>query len=67
MIKDYFIFRNVIVENINESGLDIGTALFILKDIVHELEKTCGEQVQKEIALEAKKNDVSETDVPQDQ
>ncbi len=52
MVKDYFIFRNVIKENIQQSGLDIGVALFILKDIVSDLEKTCGDQIQREIAQE---------------
>ena len=53
MIKDYFVFRNVLIENINQSGLDPGVALFILKDVAHQLEQTCNQQVQKELAKEA--------------
>lgn len=61
MTKDYFVFRNVLIENINQSGLDPGVALFILKDVVHQLERTCNEQIQKELAVESSRaNDAPE-------
>lgn len=49
MIKDYNEFRQVTINNIQNSGLDIGVIYFILKDILVEVEKAYFAQINKEV------------------
>lgn len=51
MIK-YEKFRQTLRQVIQESGLDVGAVLFILKDITREVEQLYVQQVQKEVQSE---------------
>ena len=55
MIKQYQILRESIVRVIQNSGLDIGAAYFIMKDIMNEVEKSYYAQLNKECLKEAEK------------
>lgn len=55
MIKQYQILRESIVRVIQNSGLDIGAAYFIMKDIMNEVEKSYYAQLNKECLEEAEK------------
>ena len=39
MIKDYQIFRDTIVDVINNSNLDIGAVKFVLRDVMHTVKE----------------------------
>ena len=53
MIKNYQILKEQINYAISNSGLDIGAAYFILKDILFNLEKMYYAQVNKEFLEES--------------
>ena len=53
MVK-YEKFRNTIFQVINASELDAGVVLYILKDIIHEIEPLYRQEIQKEIETEQK-------------
>lgn len=57
MIKNYQILKEQINYSINNSGLDIGAAYFIMKDIINNLEHLYYAQVNKECLEEAEKNE----------
>lgn len=57
MIKNYQILKEQINHAINNSGLDIGAAYFIMKDIINNLEHLYYAQVNKECLEEAEKNE----------
>lgn len=57
MIKNYQILKEQINYAINNSGLDIGAAYFIMKDIINNLEHLYYAQVNKECLEEAEKNE----------
>lgn len=62
MIKQYQILRETIVRVIQNSGLDIGAAYFILKDVFYEMEKTYYAQLNRECLEEAKEINDEEAD-----
>ena len=53
MVKNYQILKEQINYAISNSGLDIGAAYFILKDIFTDIEKMYYGQVNKELLEEA--------------
>lgn len=55
MNKKYQIFRESLTQVIQNSGLDIGIAYFILKDVFSEIETLYYTQLNKECLEEAKK------------
>lgn len=55
MNKKYQIFRETLKQVIQNSGLDIGVAYFILKDVFSEIETLYYAQLNKECLEEAKK------------
>ena len=55
MNKKYQIFREALKQVIQNSGLDIGVAYFILKDVFSEIESLYYAQLNKECLEEAKK------------
>lgn len=57
MIKNYQILKEQVNHAINNSGLDIGAAYFIMKDIINNLEHLYYAQVNKECLEEAEKNE----------
>ncbi len=57
MIKNYQILKEQINYAIQESGLDIGAAYFIMKDIMNNLEHLYYAQVNKECLEEAEKSE----------
>lgn len=57
MVKNYQILKEQINYAINNSGLDIGAAYFIMKDILNNLEHLYYAQVNKECLEEAEKNE----------
>lgn len=59
MIKNYQILKEQINYAINNSGLDIGAAYFIMKDIINNLEHLYYAQINKE-CLEDAENKKSE-------
>lgn len=58
MIKKYQILKEQINYAITNSGLDIGAAYFIMKDIMNNLEHLYYAQVNKECLEEAEKNEM---------
>lgn len=57
MIKNYQILKEQINYAIQESGLDIGAAYFIMKDVMNNLEHLYYAQVNKECLEEAEKSE----------
>lgn len=55
MIKRYQILKESILRLIQNSGLDIGAAYFIIKDIFCDVEKAYYAQLNKECLEEAEK------------
>lgn len=55
MNKKYQVFRETLKQVIQNSGLDIGVAYFILKDVFSEIETLYYAQLNKECLEEAKK------------
>ena len=53
MTKNYQILKEQINHSINNSGLDIGAAYFILKDVMNNLEHLYYAQINKECLEEA--------------
>lgn len=49
MIRNYQIFRDTVIDVINNSGLDIGAIKFILKDILHDVNENYTQAINKEI------------------
>lgn len=66
MTKNYQILKEKINYLITESGLDIGAAYFIMKDIMNNLEHLYYAEINKEFLEESKKKtSESETnDIP---
>ena len=58
MVKNYQILKEQINYAVNNSGLDIGAAYFIMKDIMNNLEHLYYAQVNKECLEEAEKNEM---------
>lgn len=56
MVKNYQILKEQINYTINNSGLDIGAAYFIMKDIINNLEHLYYAQVNKECLEDAEKD-----------
>jgi len=56
MIKDYQILKETITGSIKNSGLDVGAAYFIMKDVFSELEKIYFAQINKELLEDKKLN-----------
>lgn len=54
MIKNYQILKERVNYSIKESGLDIGAAYFIMKDIMNNLEHLYYAEINKEFLEEAK-------------
>lgn len=61
MVKNYQILKEQINYAISNSGLDIGAAYFILKDIFSDVEKMYYAQINREFLEESKKK-ADETD-----
>lgn len=55
MVKQYQILRETIVHVIQNSGLDIGAAYFIVKDIFNDVERSYYAQLNQECLEEAEK------------
>lgn len=55
MIKNYQILKEKINYSIKESGLDIGAAYFIMKDVMNNLEHLYYAEINKEFLEESKK------------
>lgn len=55
-VKNYQILKEQINYTINNSGLDIGAAYFIMKDIINNLEHLYYAQVNKECLEDAEKD-----------
>ena len=55
MNKKYQVFRETLKQVIQNSGLDIGVAYFILKDVFSEIKTLYYAQLNKECLEEAKK------------
>ena len=55
MAKQYQILKETIVHVIQNSGLDIGAAYFILKDIYNDVERAYYAQLNQECLEEAEK------------
>lgn len=66
MIKNYQILKEQINYAINNSGLDIGAAYFIMKDILNNLEHLYYAQVNKECLEESEKNENETGDASKD-
>lgn len=62
MIKNYQILKEQINYAIQESGLDIGAAYFIMKDIINNLERLYYAQVNKECLEDAEKDEKESVD-----
>lgn len=56
MLK-YEKFRQTILKTIQTSELDVGIVLYIIKDILHELELLYDQTVQKELKEEQNKEE----------
>lgn len=54
MLK-YELFKNQLEIVIQNSNLDVGAVLFILKDMLHTVEKMYNTQIQKELQEQNKK------------
>lgn len=54
MIKDYQILKESLINTMQNSGLDIGAAYFILKDVFISFENLYYTQINKECLEEAK-------------
>lgn len=54
MLK-YELFKNQLEIVIQNSNLDLGAVLFILKDMLHTVEKMYNTQIQKELQEQNKK------------
>ena len=52
MIKDYQIFRDTVVDVINNSNLDIGAVKFVLRDVMHTVEESYTHSINEEIKKE---------------
>ena len=57
MVKNYQILKEQINYAIQESGLDIGAAYFIMKDIINNLEQLYYSQVNREFLEEKEKSE----------
>lgn len=57
MVKNYQILKEQINYAIQESGLDIGAAYFIMKDIINNLEHLYYAQVNRECLEETEKSE----------
>ena len=55
MVRKYQILKDTILQVIQNSGLDIGAAYFIMKDVFSSIEKTYYAQLNKECLEEAEK------------
>lgn len=55
MIKNYQLLKETIHHVIQNSGLDVGAAYFILKDVYNDIEKTYYGQLNKECLEEINK------------
>lgn len=62
MNKKYQVFRETLKQVIQNSGLDIGVAYFILKDVFSEIETLYYAQLNKECLEEAKKINANSKD-----
>lgn len=62
MIKNYQILKEQINYAIQESGLDIGAAYFIMKDVINNLERLYYAQVNKECLEDAEKDEKESVD-----
>lgn len=60
MIKNYAILKEQISYAIQNSGLDIGAAYFIMKDILNNLEHTYYAQINRECLEEAREKETVE-------
>lgn len=66
MVKQYQILKETIVHVIQNSGLDIGAAYFIVKDIFNDVERSYYAQLNQECLEEAQEIN-EETDETQPQ
>lgn len=62
MIKNYQILKEQISYAIQESGLDIGAAYFIMKDIMNNLEHLYYAQINKECLENAENKENAKKD-----
>lgn len=62
MIKNYQILKEQINYSIENSGLDIGAAYFIMKDIMNNLEHLYYAQINKECLENAENNEKEKKD-----
>ena len=62
MIKDYYVFENVMKSNIRECGLDIGVIYYIMKNILTDIQKEYESQVRLEAAQEVANKSPNDTD-----
>lgn len=60
MIKNYQIFKETVNNAIQSSGLDIGAAYFILKDIFRDIETLYYSQINKELLEESKQENAAD-------
>lgn len=66
MIKNYQILKEQINYSIENSGLDIGAAYFIMKDIMNNLEHLYYAQINKECLENAENNEKEKKDETDD-
>lgn len=66
MIKNYQILKEQINYSIENSGLDIGAAYFIMKDIMNNLEHLYYAQINKECLENAENNEKEQKDETDD-
>lgn len=59
MTKTYQFFKETINRTIQNSGLDIGAAYFILKDIFRDVETLYYSQINKELLEESKQENAA--------
>ncbi len=62
MVKNYQILKEQINYSIENSGLDIGAAYFIMKDIMNNLEHLYYAQINKECLENAKNKENAKKD-----
>lgn len=58
--------RKNLVNDINNSGLPVGVALYILKDIVHELENAYNTIIQREYQNQIEDDIEDENDIEEE-
>lgn len=53
MNRSYEVFRNNVINTIQNSDIELGAAYYILKDVLGEVEKAYSHSIQQELEAEA--------------